>query len=400
MEKTNRKSCIRTNLRFGLTLPAIAVSMFFCGTGIEAASLQDREEGLPAEDSLCNDMHAGGKRFAVTAISANCLREKPDFAAELGNQLLMGTPVTIADSSGYWRQVVSPDPYKAWCADKSLTEMDREGLERYIAAPKYIFTGWYGHLYDRPDEDSGRISDLVAGDLLTAINPAGNNGPAASGIRKDRTHKFIKKGKFIKVWLPSGKPGYVLKKNVEAFYQWAEKSGAEAAGIISTAEKFLGVPYLWGGTSVKGVDCSGFTRMVWFLNGVLLPRNASQQAVTGKEIPVNASEDSLSASGCLPEPEMKEEMLRRIALLEPGDLIFFGTKGKDRVRITHVGIYAGGGRFIHASGTVRWGSLIPGDEDYYDLSYKMIAARRVIGEEDSGSGVVSILHSPAYFPQG
>ena len=333
MEKTNRKSCIRTNLRFGLTLPAIAVSMFFCGTGIEAASLQDREEGLPAEDSLCNDMHAEGKRFAVTAISANCLREEPDFAAELGNQLLMGTPVTIADSSGYWRQVVSPDPYKAWCADKSLTEMDREGLERYIAAPKYIFTGWYGHLYESPDEDSGRISDLVAGDLLTATNPVGNNGPAASGCRKDRTHKFIKKGKFIKVWLPSGKPGYVLKKNVEAFF------------------------------------------------------------------PVNASEDSLSASGSLPEPEMKEEMLRRIALLEPGDLIFFGTKGKDRVRITHVGIYAGGGRFIHASGTVRWGSLIPGDEDYYDLSYKMIAARRVIGEEDTGSGVVSILHSPAYFPQ-
>ena len=79
--------------------------------------------------------------------------------------------------------------------------------------------------------------------------------------------------------------------------------------------------------------------------------------------------------------------------------MFIGTKGEDRVRITHVGIYTGGGRFIHASGIVRWGSLIPGDKDYYDLSYKMIAARRVIGEEDSGSGVVRILHSPAYFPQ-
>ena len=136
MEKENRKPRIRTNHRFGLTLPAIAVSMFFCGTGIEAASFQDRVTDLQAEDSLRNDGHAGGKRFAVTALSANCLREEPDFAAELGNQLLMGTPVTIADSSGYWRQVVSPDPYKAWCVDKSLTEMDRNGLERYIAAPK------------------------------------------------------------------------------------------------------------------------------------------------------------------------------------------------------------------------------------------------------------------------
>ena len=52
--------------------------------------------------------------------------------------------------------------------------------------------------------------------------------------------------------------------------------------IVATAYRFFGVPYLWGGTSVKGMDCSGFTKTVYFLNGVLLPRDASQQVARGR----------------------------------------------------------------------------------------------------------------------
>lgn len=358
---------------------------------------------------FCTPSGANGKfpvkRFAVTDFSVTSLREKPDFPSELGNQLLMGTPVEIIDTAGYWRLVASPEPYRAWCVDMSLAEMDSTELAAYISAPKFIFTDWHGHLYERPDVNSGRISDLVTGDLLCAIKPSADGTTDGKGHPQKRRRTDGRKGKFIKVWLPSGSAGYVLKKNVEVFSDWAANTEASAAGIISAAEKFLGVPYLWGGTSVKGVDCSGFTRMVFFLNGVLLPRNASRQAMSGKEIPVEISRSALSSGGELPEPQMKEEMLRRIALLEPGDLIFFGTKEKDgpgeeeRDRITHVGIYVGNGRFIHASRIVRRGSLIPGDEDYYELSYKMIAARRVIGEEDKGTGIIRILHSPAYFPR-
>ena len=68
-------------------------------------------------------------------------------------------------------------------------------------------------------------------------------------------------------------------------------------------------------------------------------------------------------------------------------------------KITHVGIYLGEGRFIHASGKVRISSLLPDRDDYYELSYKMLCARRIIGEEDKGGGVVSMLKSPAYFRQ-
>ncbi len=103
--------------------------------------------------------------------------------------------------------------------------------------------------------------------------------------------------------------------------------------LIETAEQFLGIPYKWGGESADdGFDCSGLTMAVYRLNGLCLPRNSRQQFSAGR--PVN-----------------KEE-------LRPGDLVFFATKGGQRV--THVGIYLGRGRFIHAprtGKTIRIASL-------------------------------------------
>ena len=209
------------------------------------------------------------------------------------------------------------------------------------------------------------ICDIVSGDLLR--------------IRRKTP------GKYLEVLLPSGETGYVRKKDTETFRTWAFSREASAANIMDTATDFLGVPYLWGGTSIKGVDCSGFTRMVWFLNGVLLPRNASQQAMSGEKIPYPGK------SGV----EIQEGTIRSyVAALEPGDLLFFGNGQK----ATHVGIYIGGGQFIHASQKVRISSLIPGEAGFYEHSSRLMWACRVIGQEDKGTGVTSMLKSPAYFP--
>lgn len=336
-------------------------------------------------------------RYAVTTLSVNYMREEPDFTAELGNQALMGTPVKILEDSGYWRKIQSPDPYTAWCVDLGLKEMSADEIENYISAAKVICTADYSTVLNalpasqRPKRKSGedapeKICDIVAGDLLLAT------GKPAKGFRE--------------VMLPSGETGYVPEEDTAIFSEWLASRDPSPDNIIGTAMNFIGVPYMWGGTSIKGVDCSGLTRMVWFMNGILLPRNASDQAKIG--LPVEIAADTVrfpfgTEEGQADSPEFREEMLRRISKLQKGDLIFFGTPAAtdsdgntiSGESISHVGIYTGDGKFIHASRLVRISSLIPGSPDYYELSGKMIKARRIAGS-GLAEGVEAIADSPAY----
>ncbi len=344
----------------------------------------------------------------VTAFPVNYMREKPDFTAELGNQALMGTPVRITDRVGYWKKIISPDPYSAWCVDMGIREMTEKELSEYIAAEKIICTADYSTVWSEPARSvrkgkaasvPHKICDIVAGDLIPC------SGNKVKGC--------------YEVHLVTGETGYVPAGDAEIFSKWVSECDPSADNIIATAMDYLGVPYFWGGTSIKGVDCSGLTRMVWFMNGVLLPRNADGQSAIGKPVEVNADTRRFPAGS--PEDSaadgaFRQEMLRRISNLQPGDLIFFGTPAHSaasvscspsetgtgevsvKEKITHVGIYLGDGRFIHASKLVRINSLIPGDPDFYELSRKMIKARRLTGC-GTEEGVVRIADSPAYFPQ-
>jgi gamma-D-glutamyl-L-lysine dipeptidyl-peptidase len=114
--------------------------------------------------------------------------------------------------------------------------------------------------------------------------------------------------------------------------------------VIDLAHTFMGRPYLWGGTSTKMLDCSGFIRTVMFLHGAYLPRDASQQVLVGKTV-----------------AEGKDE----IDKIKPGDLVFFGFPRDDgSMRITHVGLYIGDNKFIHEAGDVNILSFDPEDENY------------------------------------
>jgi len=104
------------------------------------------------------------------------------------------------------------------------------------------------------------------------------------------------------------------------------------AELVSTARRFIGVPYLWGGEDRQGFDCSGLTMVCYRLNGLNLPRNSRSQYRAGRQVSKSQ--------------------------LKNGDLVFFATQGGSR--ITHVGMYIGGGQFIHAprtGKTVRVASL-------------------------------------------
>ena len=123
-----------------MRLPSFFIKMQFILLPVLASAFPGKAEEADAEPS----------RYGVTCFSVNFLREQPDFPRELGNQLLMGTPVEITGQEGYWMQVVSPDPYKAWCVEMGIAEMTGEELQDYIAAPKYIVTAEYSHVFSSP----------------------------------------------------------------------------------------------------------------------------------------------------------------------------------------------------------------------------------------------------------
>ena len=292
--------------------------------------------------------HAQDKRMAVVETSTCHMRIAPDYESALETQELMGTVVEIVGESGYWREIVSPQPYKAWTTEKTLVEMTAEEIKEYEAAPKYMFTELYGHVYMEPSEKSQTLCDLVGGDVMRM---ALKNGKAAI------------KGKWAMVMLPSGKTGWVPKTAVKTLGERTKiRMGGGAdnmisiekmEAIIASAHQLLGVPYLWGGMSAKGVDCSGLVRISAIMNDVLLPRNASQMIKCG--IPVQLDQ------------------------LHRGDLVFFGTPATEEKprRVTHVGIYLGDNRIIHSSHMVRINSLNPEDADYYENAHRLIAACRL-----------------------
>ena len=320
------------------------------------------------------------KRMAVTALSENMMRTEPDYESALETQSLMGTVVEIIGEEGYWRQVVTPEPYTAWCTNLGLVEMTAEQINEYKAAPKYICTAFHSAVYAEPSRRDQRISDLSMGNLLRVVFIQTKKGDRISEVKG-----------WKEVRLPDGRTGWTPAADVKEFDKWAENPKPSEKDIINTAKQFLGTPYLWGGASSKGLDCSGLVRLSWFMNGYLLPRNASQQVHLGREIIVEADHGIGKDS-----EQFHDEMQKRILNLKPGDLVFFGnpeTRWKKEV-ITHVGIYIGDGEIIHASHMIRINSLIPGSRNYYENSHRLLKARRLFDWE--GEGLTPISQSKAY----
>jgi hypothetical protein len=126
--------------------------------------------------------------------------------------------------------------------------------------------------------------------------------------------------------------------------------------IISQAQLFLGTPYLWGGKTPDGIDCSGLVQTTFARHGIVLPRDADQQANVGRLVATRYFKDALL----------------------PGDLLFF--MSSRRGRITHVAISLGGGKYIEAAGKdVHIRSMTPSDPDYdAERAATFAWARRVI----------------------
>jgi cell wall-associated NlpC family hydrolase len=278
-----------------------------------------------------------GEGRSVVAVPLTDVRRDPDPASELVTQALLGTPVQrlAADPGGTWVYVRLPD-YEGWVDHTALVAERGPGV---AAAPdQYV-----------------RVAPSTA--LLHVMSPGTASEPwmVYAGTTLRRLGKPA--DGTVAVALPDGRRATIAAGAVAPLHEHGGTPGAWPA-ILATAREFLTTPYLWGGMSRQGIDCSGFVQMIYRVHGYLMPRDANQQFAA------------------LPHAVER-------GTWQPGDLLFFG---KSPEEITHVGMYIGDNQVIHASGkgptpSVQIQSMDPSAPNYAErLVTTYVGARRVLPE--------------------
>ena len=209
------------------------------------------------------------------------LHAEPDETAERVDQAHYGERLTLLGRDGEWYYAQGPDHYFGWILAEVVDE---------VAPPER------------------RIVGVVAADVRNAPTDAApviDRLPVAAPLAIQE-----RQGE----WLRISADGWIAFRDTVDVGQLPSRF-PRPVDVLRTAECFLGVPYLWGGTTVDGLDCSGLTQLVYRLNGVALDRDADQQAMEG----------------------------RAVSAPRPGDLLFFGDE-----RVTHVGLATGEREFLHA----------------------------------------------------
>jgi gamma-D-glutamyl-L-lysine dipeptidyl-peptidase len=307
--------------------------------------LTDKKVSFIDSIRLLPDSSVGDKTWALATVSVSNMRALPDDASELVSQALMGTPLKVLDYNGKWYRVQTPDNYIGWM-DSGLQLFTQKELDRWKGSNRFLFKSLSGFAYDAPGKKGEVVTDLVLGDLFEVESTA---------------------KRFLQIRMPDGRSGYVRKADCISFDDWSN-SEPNVKSILSVARQMMGSPYLWGGTSSKATDCSGFVKLVYYSGGIILARDASQQGKYGE--PIDFS-------------NMKN--------LQAGDLLFFGSSAE---RISHEGIYLGKGDFIHSSGMVHISSIDPGDPKY-KVNRNNVAARRILNSLNT-EGIVRVKDHPWY----
>ena len=219
------------------------------------------------------------------------MRENPTHSSLVASQTIFAEEVGVEKEQDGWSYITTPDGYNGWIESAMLvrteTTYDATVTVSRLAA----------HVYALTDTEYGPIKTLPYGAKVHITN--------------------VLDARWAKVSFPDGSEGYLQNGDIAL-----ESSLQDKGNLIPFSQRFLGLPYTWGGRSSFGYDCSGFVQMLYDQIGIDLQRDSKQQILDERFQTVELSH------------------------LEPGDLIFFSKADK---RTSHVGMYIGDGQFIHTS---------------------------------------------------
>jgi|SRR5579884_1656641 cell wall-associated NlpC family hydrolase len=221
----------------------------------------------------------------------------PSEEKDVVSQAIYGTNIAVLEKSGGWAKVRTPDDYTGWMPEASFLSGAAYADKGRVARVSNLFANLY------------KETSITKHQPLLTV-------PFETRLEIVAEPEFEER-RWIQVRLPDDRAAYIQRGDVAL--------NPETLSIRETVEfarRFLGLPYLWGGTSTFGYDCSGFTQMLARQRGIRMPRDAQPQADWSGAVPVSRKE------------------------LQPGDLLYFGRSDK---KITHTGMYIGNDEFIHAT---------------------------------------------------
>lgn len=244
----------------------------------------------------------------VVVVPVANMYSHPSEKSDVVSQAMYGNNVSLLLAQGEWSRIQTSDHYKGWVPSRFL-RIVQVGDGYATSGTAIEVTSLFANVYAEPDVTKHKPVVTIPFEVRLEVFTG----------QDDNAKKIVKKlpDGWLQVWLPEKRIAWIQASDVVT-----DPKSLSIAESIELAKRFLGLPYLWGGRSSFGFDCSGFTQMLVRMRGVNMPRDADQQAAWSGVTPVDRKD------------------------LEPGDLLFFGSSPKS---ITHTGMYMGDGQFIQAS---------------------------------------------------
>ncbi len=345
---------------------------------------EENEEDTTSEEqtnTVISETNDQNEQDSVVILKADTDgRITPLINGRIIEKLKKGTEVTIINELNSW-VYIQTDTTSCWIRedevttktsnnsnksdskkedDKTETEKKDDNKETEFEKKTMYAKEEYVNIRKEPSTDSELVMTVERNTEIDVIGETGDWYKVETSQGEAYISKELLTDKKVTVTNRGNVDRTKEEKEAEATKTSTSNSSNLGKDIVSYAKKFLGVPYVYGGASSSGFDCSGFTMYVFDHFGISMRHGAQAQSKLGKKISVDKSS--------------KSSMINN---LKAGDLVFF-LDYETMDEIGHCGIYIGDGNFIHASSgsgyCVKINSLLPGE--YYNTRY--CAARRVI----------------------